>query len=539
MKHRRGMQRWLIVFSLCSLSALPARYLLAERSGQRDQFQSGLAALKENRYEDALEEFTAAERDHPEDARPHNFRAIALARLGRKAEAASEYREAIRLDPRLEDAYRNLGFLEWTEHNIESARTALERAVALSSGDSFAHYYLGRVLLDARDYAGAVQELETSQVPLPEDTDFSIQLATGYAAAGHLDGARKLLDRLPTLSLDDAQSIRVASLLAGIHQNDRAIQVVQQLTKRPSAASAAWLKFDLALVYLLAGEDERAAEQARGYRDSLSPAGSKSAECAQAWSLAGVGYAHLRQGEKSVEAFRQAATLAPGDEEHWLNLTRELMELSRFSEAISAAQEGLGANPKSYALHLRLGAAELSAGRYVEAESAFRDLVAAGDPLPTSYLGLAQVLLRTGRADEAARELADAGERLGSNFLISYFRGLALDRAGKPSEATLAFQEAVRLDSNNAEAHLHLGKTELALGRVSNAITELQEALRLSPGNVQAKRLLSQAYRRAGDPKSAARFAEASTDAAAGTEGDLLGDFFLPDWQAPSESARR
>ncbi len=533
------MQWLLIVFSLFALSSFPAKYGLAERSGQTDQFQSGLTALKENRYADALEEFTAAERDHPEDARLHNFRAIALARLGRSAEAASEYREAIRLDPRMEDAYRNLGFLEWTEHNIESARTALERAVELSPSDSFAHYYLGRVLLDARDYAVAVQELETSHVPLPRDTDFSIQLATGYVAAGHLDGAGKLLDRLRTLSLDDAQSIQVASLLASIHQNDAAIQVVQQLTKRPSAASAAWLKFDLALVYLLAGNDERAAEQARGYRDSLSEEASKSAECAQAWSLAGVGYAHLRQGERSVEAFRQAAALAPGDEEHWLNLTRELMELSRFSEAISAAQEGLAANPKSYALHLRLGAAQLSAGRYAQAESAFRDLVAAGDPLPTSYIGLAQVLLRTGRADEAASELADAGQKLGSNFLISYFRGLALDRAGKPSEATMAFQDAVRIDSNNAEAHLHLGKTELALGRVNNAMTELQEALRLSPGNVQAQRLLSQAYRRAGDPKSAAKFAEASADAAVGTEGDLLDDFFLPDWQAPSQSARR
>jgi Flp pilus assembly protein TadD len=102
-----------------------------------------------------------------------------------------------------------------------------------------------------------------------------------------------------------------------------------------------------------------------------------------------------------------------------------------------------------------------------------------------------------------------------------------------------AFQEAVRLNSDNAEVHLSLGKTELALGRVNDAIAELQQALRLGPDNAQAKRLLSQAYRRAGDSKSAAKFAEASANAPPDHEGDLLGDFFVPQWQEPPESVEQ
>ena len=119
---------------------------------QGDAFQRGLTALKENRLEDAFAELTAAEREHPDDARVRNFRGILLVRMGKNAEAASEYQEAIRLDPLLEDAYRNLGFLRWTEHQLVPAREALERAVKLSPDDSFAHYYLGRVELDAQRY---------------------------------------------------------------------------------------------------------------------------------------------------------------------------------------------------------------------------------------------------------------------------------------------------------------------------------------------------------------------------------------------------
>lgn len=531
MKRLRCMKCLLIVFVVFSS---PANYLLAKQSAQLDAFQRGLTALQDNRYADALEEFTAAEREHPDDARIHNFRGIALARLGDNAKATAEYQESIRLDPGMEDAYRNLGFLEWTEHQLDPARHALKRAVELSPSDSFAHYYLGRVELEGQHYAQAIQELETSRVTLPTDAEFAIQLANAYVALGRRDDAQKVLDRLLTLSLNDAQSVQAASLLLAVHRNDAAINLILRLNTRPSAASTRWLKFDLALAYLLTGNDEKALVAAHDYPDALPQVPSKSAESGDAWSLVGIACAHLGQGERSVNAFRQAAILVPGEEERWLNLTRELMELNRSPEAISAAQSGLAALPKSYALHLRLGAAQLSAGHYAEAESVFRDLVAAGDPLPTGYVGLAQVLLRTGRAEEAASELADAQQKLGPDFLLSYFRGLSLDRAGKPSEALIAFQEAERLNPNNTEVHLSLGKTELALGRVSDAIAELQEALRLNPNNVQAKRLLSQAYRRAGDTRNAEKFATASADSTPlGPEGDLLGDFFVPHWQGP------
>ena len=132
-------------------------------------------------------------------------------------------------------------------------------------------------------------------------------------------------------------------------------------------------------------------------------------EMAPAWSLVGLAYARLGHGTLAVEALRQAATLDPHREEGWLNLTRELMELGRYAEAISAAEKGIAANPNSYVLQLRLGAASLAAGQYHDAERVFRSLADAGDPLPTSYIGLAQVLLREGRAEDAVSEQRRVG----------------------------------------------------------------------------------------------------------------------------------
>jgi tetratricopeptide (TPR) repeat protein len=287
----------------------------------------------------------------------------------------------------------------------------------------------------------------------------------------------------------------------------------------------------------LKGNFNDAINEGRAFLEAPRFAGATSGEAASMWSIIGIANARLKQGDAAVAAFRSASKLEPSQEEQWLNLTRELMDLNRYAEAISSAQDGLTSNPRSYALHLRLGAAYLSSDRYPDAESVFRQLIAAGDPLPTSYVGLAQVLLRTGRAEESVSELAAARQKLGPSFLICYFQGLALDRAARPAEAVSAFQEATRLNPNSSDAHLGLGKTQLAVGRVNDAISELERTLQLSPGNLQARRLLSQAYRKAGDTVSASRYAEKTGESVSEPQADLLGDFVLPEWQFPQHAA--
>jgi tetratricopeptide (TPR) repeat protein len=526
--------RLLVLLSLISqvlLFATPSIW-----AAQDDALRQGLAALSQNHLEVALDRLTAAEREHPSDARVRNFRGIVLTRLGLNTEAAREYQEAIRIDPTLEDAYKNLGFLEWTEHDLDGARAHLKRALELASDDSFAHYYLGRVQLDAKLYESAFQELDRSGMSWPSDVEFLIETANGYRALGKREEARKVANRLSTMPLNDDEVVSVAWLLLSVNENDTAINLLHRLSERQNPTCPRWAQFDLALAYLLTGKYETAADRARVFLKAWQIVAPVAAETASAWSLVGISNANLNQGEAAVEAFRQAAKLDPRREEHWLNLTRELMELNHYTDAISAAREGLESNPKSYALHLRLGAAYLSIDRYPEAEAVFRQLVNAGDPLPTSYVGLAQVLLRTGRAEEAVSELAAASQKLGPNFLISYFQGLALNRAARPGEAVSVLYDAIRLNPNSSEAHLALGKTELAIGRASDATAELRESLRLSPGNVQAQRLLSQAYRRAGDAQTASRYAEQTTEAPPSAERDLLGDFLPPEWETPQKA---
>jgi tetratricopeptide (TPR) repeat protein len=496
-------------------------------SSSQDSFQRGLIALQENSLEQALDAFTVAEQERPNDAQIHNFRGITLMSLGRADEAATEYSRAIGLDNGLQDAYRNLGFLEWTARQSDNARKHLERALKLAPGDSFAHYYLGRLELDDRHYQQAFQHLEQPGVTWPEDPAFLIEAATGYLKLGRLQDADRTLDKVSAIQHSDAQAVQLGSLYVEASKVEKALTVFQKFKEQASD----WAQLDLAIAYLYAGQYQNADDLAQTLCQRTQAG---HAELASAYSIIGVANAKLRREQQAIAAFQKAATLAPGQEEQWLNLTRELMESNRLNDAIIAAQEGLKSNPKSYALHLRLAAAYFSSGHYAEAENSFRELVAAGDPLPTSYVGLAQVLLRTGRAAEAAKELADAEKRLGPQFMIVYFRGLALNRAGDRPGAIAAFKQAVLLNPTSIEAHLGAGKTSLALGHATEAIEELQRVLQLDPGNMPARRLLSQAYARLGDRENAATYATPAIQTEADPQTSFIGDFLLPDWRQPA-----
>lgn len=497
---------------------------------QPQHFQRGLLALQQNHLQQALEEFTLAERAHPSDARIHNFSGIVLAQLGRHEEAAAEYQRAIRLDPKLAEAYRNLGLLEWTQGQTHRAQNTFSTALRLDPGDSYAHFYLGRVELQEGKFREALHHLEESKLPWPDDADFLLQVAAGYAQLGQREKVLKTVAKLEGMRLLPAQTVSLGSVLAAMHENERLLTLFERLEREH--AGAYWAEFDLAL-----------AEQISGHsREAAARAASVAAQCGcwEASSLAGIAEARLGQQELSISGFREAASLDPHQEERWLDLTRALMEAQGYGQAIDAAEEGLRNNPRSYLLHLRLGAAYLSGGRYRQAEDVFRDLIAHDDPLPTSTVGLAQVLLRTGRMKEAAAAVAKAQKRIGDDFLLAYFRGIALDRSGKPDEAILSFEDALRFNPHNPEALRWLGEVELETGHASAAIEQLTEALKLNPSDSQARLLLARGYRMARNPQAAAAIARELKPAALPTPGDDESrDFFMPPWQMPpSERAK-
>jgi tetratricopeptide (TPR) repeat protein len=70
--------------------------------------------------------------------------------------------------------------------------------------------------------------------------------------------------------------------------------------------------------------------------------------------------------------------------------------------------------------------------------------------------------------------------------VVHYNRALELERQGRYDDAVKAYQEALRLDANDADAHVRMGLLLRELGRDEEANKAFQAALSLraarSPG---------------------------------------------------------
>ncbi len=148
-------------------------------------------------------------------------------------------------------------------------------------------------------------------------------------------------------------------------------------------------------------------------------------------------------------------------------------------------------------------------GDLAVAEQACREALRLKPDYVEANLALAQILLRTGRAEEAQPLLAKV-QALGPETSNTFNNlGHAYALSGDADRAIAAFEAALRLDPRNHEAHNNLGYYLAAKGRRAEAIAHFRESVSLHPGPV-AYRNLGAALLEAGETDaSIAAFTEA------------------------------
>jgi len=93
---------------------------------------------------------------------------------------------------------------------------------------------------------------------------------------------------------------------------------------------------------------------------------------------------------------------------------------------------------------------------------------------------------------------SDAVTRFPNNAAARYHFGMALRRAGRIREATVQYEQALRLNPDTAVAHWNLGNALGDVGKATEAIGQYEQALQLKPDFVQAYNNLGVALAQAG-----------------------------------------
>lgn len=127
--------------------------------------------------------------------------------------------------------------------------------------------------------------------------------------------------------------------------------------------------------------------------------------------------------------------------------------------------------------------------------NALRDASARGASTFNIHLAMATLPLKLEDAAQAIAAYAEAAVRLQTNDPEAHFKfGVALDAEGRPEEAIPQFLEALNLKPDGVDIHHILGITLGRMGRNDEAILQLQEALRLKPDDAGTHNDLGNAF---------------------------------------------
>jgi tetratricopeptide (TPR) repeat protein len=132
----------------------------------QDHFSAGTSFAEQGDCEKALDSYRAALKNlKGEDttARAHYNIGVSLYHLGRHAEAAAEFRNAIEMKGgKYQRAWYALGMAESALGNNAGAKKAFTNAIALNKRDAEAWFDLGMILINEKDYTAALSAFENA-----------------------------------------------------------------------------------------------------------------------------------------------------------------------------------------------------------------------------------------------------------------------------------------------------------------------------------------------------------------------------------------
>ena len=154
-----------------------------------------------------------------------------LAQLGRRADAAAEFRAAIRLAPRYTPPYVNLSDLQREDGAEVDAERTLREGLAVLPNEATLHHALGLSLARSGRRTEAVQELKRA-ADLADDPRFVYTYAVALNDAGQVTAAIGTLEKARARHPRDRD---ILLALATFHRDagrfDRALEHAEQLLK--------------------------------------------------------------------------------------------------------------------------------------------------------------------------------------------------------------------------------------------------------------------------------------------------------------------
>ena len=166
----------------------------------------GVAAMNQQKFEEALELFTKAEAADATLVQARENRAIALTALQQYEEAQAILDALVETDPSNARAWYNLGLIHKTLGDADASLAAFQRAAALRPSDPYAHYFVGLMASQVQKYDAAIPAFQRALEIDPFLISAEFGLARAYQRRGDTDAARRHMERFSRITQEKIAS---------------------------------------------------------------------------------------------------------------------------------------------------------------------------------------------------------------------------------------------------------------------------------------------------------------------------------------------
>ncbi len=428
----------LVIFAVAPRTAIPQsrqnsrrRTIAASPQEQAlyDLLLQAKAAADKNDYATAAADYERYLAQKPGDAAAHFDLGYVYTAQKEKDKAIAEYRKAIALDPKMAQAYLNLG-ISLLDDDAKAAIAPLQKATELNYDYAQGHYLLGTAEERAGQSADAVKEYTIAVKLDPDDYPEHITLARAELAAGNSSAAEPEFREALKLKANDAESeLGLAqSLIEQKKSTDAAAVLDDYLRANPGDAKARVMR--ASLLTDLGRNDDALAE--------LDRAGKDATETLQTLKLRSVLYYREKDFEKAANALQKAAMMAPRDANIRARLGHALLETKNYAGAAQELNEALRLDSSSNDALRDLVAAEYLSKNYPATLAALNLLDARETPKPGAWFVRATCYDHLGQAKEALdayqKFLAMNTDQTSNEYFEATGRARFLERLVKGTE---------------------------------------------------------------------------------------------------------
>lgn len=357
----------------------------------------------------------------------------------------------------------------------------MARAPRGAGQSAYVAYLRGLMLERSGQLSAAQREYQAALARDRESPLLHVRLGGVYLRMGDAPRALQAFDKALALDPHQPEALRwIAMLYASEGELEKAIGAYERLIAKETEYTAMSTLADL---YVLQGELPKAVAL---YQRLISEFGSSS----QLHFNLGILHGRLGHYRDSIEELSRAFERSTDSVEVRvaLGLTYELD--GQFDQAAACYEDAMRLEPFTARLHHHAARALMSAKRYAESSATYQAILDLSPRNVEAMMGLVRVWLAQNRFDDATRFLGKKLNELGHPPELYVALGIVYREAKQAQEAMRAFQRAIDLKDDYAQAHFYLAAQLDQLGRRDLARVSLRRTLAIDANHPDAMNYL-------------------------------------------------